>query len=249
MAAVLACGPGAVLSHRSAADLLELRATDRRRIDVTIPGKARRSHRGVQVHRSRTLDPARDVNTIRGIPVTTPSRTLLDLADVLPIRAVERALDQAEIAWRLDLGSLEGQLRRNHGRHGAGPLRALLTSRREPARAGNELEERVLLICRDAGLPRRRPAGSRGQRLHRAAGRRTAIRPDFLWRAHHLILETDGRRTHRTDRAFERDRLRDQRAMAAGWRVVRITWRQVTREPKRIGAVLADLLAKTATPS
>jgi len=76
-----------------------------------------------------------------------------------------------------------------------------------------------------------------------------AIRPDFLWRAHHLILETDGRRTHRTDRAFERDRLRDQRAMAAGWRVVRITWRQVTREPKRIGAVLADLLAKTATPS
>jgi len=241
MAAVLAGGPGAVLSHRSAADLLELRATDRRRIEVTIPGKARRSHRGVQVHRSRTLDPARDVTTIRGIPVTTPSRTLLDLADVLPIRAVERALDQAEIAWRLDLGALEDQLRRNHGRHGAGRLRALLTSRREPALTANELEERMLAICRDAGLP----APEVNVLLVLPDGG-PAIRPDFLWRGHHLIVETDGRRTHRTDWAFERDRLRDQRAMGAGWRVVRITWRQVTREPKRIGALLADLLGAPA---
>jgi len=154
LAAVLACGPGAVLSHRSAADLLELRATDRSRIEVTVLGKARRGHRGVQAHRSRTLDPARDVIAIRGIPVTTPSRTVLDLADVLPIRGVERALDQAEIAWRLDLGALEDQLRRNHGRHGAGALRALLTRRREPALTANELEERMLAICRESGLPR-----------------------------------------------------------------------------------------------
>ncbi|MDQ2895411.1 MAG: type IV toxin-antitoxin system AbiEi family antitoxin domain-containing protein [Actinomycetota bacterium] len=243
MAAVLACGPGAVLSHRSAADLLELRATDRRRIEATIPGKARRSHRGVQIHRSRTLDPARDVTAIRGIPVTTPSRTMLDLADVLPIRAVERALDQAELAWRLDLGALEDQLRRNHGRHGAGRLRAPLADRREPALTANDLEERMLAICREAGLPVPEvnvllvlPDGG------------SAIRPDFLWRAHRLIVETDGRRTHRTDQAFEGDRFRDQRVMLAGWRVVRITWRQLTGEPARIRVLLADLLSRTARP-
>ncbi len=244
LAAVLACGPGAVLSHRSAADLLELRSTDRRRIEVTIPAKAERNHDGVQVHRSRTLDPARDVTAIRGIPVTTPSRTLLDLADVLPIRAVERALDQAEIAWRLDLGALEDQLRRNHGRHGAGRLRALVTDQREPALTANDLEERMLAICRLAGLP----VPEVNVFLVLADGG-PAIRPDFLWRDHRLIVETDGRRTHQTGSAFEGDRLRDQRAMAAGWRVVRITWRQVTREPERIRALVTDLLAARATPA
>lgn len=238
LAAVLACGPGAALSYRSAADLLELRATDRSRIEVTISGTSRRSHRGVQVHRSRTLDPAHDIIVIRGIPVTTASRTLLDLADVLPIRAIERALDQAEIAWRLDLGTLEDQLRRNHGRHGAGRLRALLSSRREPALTANDLEERMLTICRQAGLP----VPEVNEFLVLPDGG-PAIRPDFLWRVHRLIVETDGRRTHQTAQAFERDRLRDQRAMAAGWRVVRITWRQVTREPERIAALLTELLS------
>lgn len=101
----------------------------------------------------------------------------------------------------------------------------------------------MLAICREVGLPVPEvnvllvlPDGG------------SAIRPDFLWRAHHLIVETDGRRTHRTDRAFERDRLRDQRAIAAGRRVVRVTRRQLTREPERIRCSVGGSAGDGATP-
>ncbi len=101
MAAVLACGPGAVLSHRSAAALHELRPTERSGIDVTVPGRSARRHPGIDVHRSTTLTPA-DVTLVSNIPVTTIARTILDLTGVVPERQAERVLDQAEILEGLD---------------------------------------------------------------------------------------------------------------------------------------------------
>lgn len=240
LAAVLACGPGAVLSHRSAADLLALRATSRTRIEVTVPGRARRAHAGVQVHRS-TLRADQDVTVVRGIPVTTVSRTLLDLAHVVRPRELERAVDQAEITHRLNQTALDDQLRRNNGRPGAPRLRALIE--REygpPALTRSELEERFLALCRHRRLP-----APEVNALVALPDGGPPLRVDFLWRAQRLVVETDGRETHGTAFAFEDDRRRDQRATLAGWRVVRVTWGQVTDEPDVVARLVADLLAAT----
>ena len=123
MAAVLACGPGAVLSHRWAAALLEILSHWRAPIDVTAP----RPHRlrGVRVHRSRTLTP-RDVTVHCGIPVTTPVRTLLDLAEVLDRAALARAVNQAQVLRLVRLEDLAAPLARSRGRHGARHLRELV---------------------------------------------------------------------------------------------------------------------------
>jgi predicted transcriptional regulator of viral defense system len=239
MAAVLACGPGAVLSHRSAADRLELRATNRSGIDVTIPGTGSRGFDGIDIHRSTTLDARLDTTIVDGIPCTTVARTLLDLCAVVPRRAVERAFDQAEVMHRLDQRALESQLARNAKRSEAAIMRAIV----EQHRAGStvtwsKFEESFLAVCRDANVPTPEvnvwvtpPDGG------------PALQVDFLWRDARLIVETDGHATHGTRAAFERDRLRDQRLVAAGWRVVRITWRQLTEDPERVARLIVGLLA------
>jgi hypothetical protein len=239
MAAVLACGPGAVLSHRSAAELHELLTTDRARIEVTVPRESRPSVDGVQVHRSRTLTPA-DTTTVDGIPCTTIARTVFDLAAVSPQRRVERALTQGEILGKLDARALEDQLARNATTPAARNLRAALEALRGgPAPTWSEFEERFLALCRRAGVPVPEVNGwvvlDDGE---------PAIRPDFVWRAQRVVIETDGRRFHSSRWAFESDRHRDQRLTLAGWRVVRVTWRQLSREPRRIEALLVGLLGR-----
>ncbi|MGO9499525.1 MAG: hypothetical protein ACLQA5_22865, partial [Solirubrobacteraceae bacterium] len=112
MAAVLACGPEAVLSHRSAAALLELRDWGHTKIEVTVPRRSSRRHDGIKVHRSTTLTDE-DVTVVNNIPCTTVHRTLLDLADVVTQRQLERSFDQAEISERLDLTAINDQLARN----------------------------------------------------------------------------------------------------------------------------------------
>ena len=131
MDAVLACGPGAVLSHRSAADLLGLRPCARAVVELTVPGQRGRRLTGIDAHCSRTLVAA-DVVTVRGIPCTSVARTLLDLADVVDRRALERAIEQAE-----RLGVFDGRLLRDapgraNGRRGAPVLRAILASSSHP---------------------------------------------------------------------------------------------------------------------
>ncbi len=234
MAAVLACGRGAVLSHRSAAALHGLRATSRARIEVTVPGRNRRRHEGIEVHRSTTLTGA-DVTIVDGIPVTTIARTVADLTDVLPGRAVERVLEQGAVMEVLDGRALEDQVTRH--RRGA-CLGQLLDRGRIDAPTESDLEERFLLLCRAAGFPE----PERQVYLDPHDGG-PMVRADFLWREKRLIIETDSARFHGTRSSFESDRRRDQRLILAGWRVIRITWRQITERPDEVVALLRRLLA------
>jgi Protein of unknown function (DUF559) len=242
MAAVLACGDHAVLSHRSAAALWDLRADNRARTDVTLPGKSARSRPGIGVHRSTPLRDA-DVTTHDGIPCTSVARTLLDLAEVIDRRGLERAIEQAEVLRIFDLRAVEDVLgradgRRGGGRRGAKRLRAVLADLGEPALTASALEERFLAICRGAGLP------APEVNVWLDIDDEPAIKADFLWRRARLVVETDGWGAHGTRQAFERDRRRDQRLRLAGFEPVRFTRRQIVREPARVGAMATALHAR-----
>ena len=236
MAAVLACGSHAALSHRSAAALWGLRPTMRAAIDVTVPRRAGFSRPGVDVHRARRLDPA-DVTRVRGVPCTTVARTLLDLAEVLDGQALGRACEQAEVLRILDRRAVDRVLARADGRHGAPALRTVLAEV-GCALTRSELEKRFLALCAAAGVPLPRVNAW----LELDGG---GLEVDFLWDVQRLIVETDGHRTHGTRRAFERDRRRDQRLTLAGWRVVRVTWRQLTLDPDDVARTIGALLAHT----
>lgn len=225
-AAVLACGEGAVISHNSAACLWRLPHRETPRIDVTVPRPGgRRARRTIVVHRAEL--PAQEVACVDGIPVTTPARTLLDLADVVPRRALERAMDEAEYL-RLDLTGLEPR----HGRRGSGLLARVLAEH-EPGSTltSSQLEEQFLRLCRRNSLPRPEVNASL-----------EGYPVDFLWRVHRLVVETDGHAAHGTRAAFERDRVRDADLTAAGWRVLRITHRRLATDRQQVAALLRGLL-------
>jgi hypothetical protein len=237
MAAVLACGPGAVLSHRSAAALHGLIRAGGVRIDVTIPARSCREHRGIKLHRSTTLKPS-DTTREKNIPCTTVARTQLDLAEVINRRGVERAFDQAEMLESFDLRALEDQLARNPHRRGVPLIRSVLTEHYVGSTlTWNEFEERFLAFARAVGLPRPEvnywivlPDGE------------PAIRADFAWPAQRVVVETDGRGTHGTRQAFERDRRKDLRLAAARWRPMRVTTRRLDAEPALVEATARALL-------
>jgi very-short-patch-repair endonuclease len=235
MAAVLACGRGAALSHATAGDQLDLRASASALIDVTSPTGAGRRLAGIRAHRSRNLAPC-DTVLVDGIPTTSWARTLLDLASTLHPEALAAALDRAEITRVFDLAELQDVLERNPGHHGQRPLRALLTSLNPVTkRTRNDFERDFLELIRDAGLPT--PEVNATLYLE---GR--TIHPDFLWREHRLIAETDGWETHRTRWAFERDRARDQLLLRAHYRTVRVTYAQLLREPATVLATIQAAL-------
>jgi predicted transcriptional regulator of viral defense system len=241
MAAVLACGPRAVLSHRSGAALHGIRQDNRAKTDVTLPRPSARSRRTVDVHTSLTLEP-RDVTTVAGIPCTTVARTLVDLGDVVRRREVERAVDQAEVLRVFDGRAVDAALERAGRRRGAGVLRDVLETYEQPTLTRSEIEELVLALCRNADLLIPEVNAS----ITLAGG--VSYEADFLWREHKLIAETDGRDVHTTRKAFEHDRLRDQRLTLAGYTVVRFTWRQVVNEPRSVAEALRSLLARLARP-
>lgn len=221
MAAVLASGPGAVLSHRSAAHLWELRPTSRPRIEVTGP-RAQRSRQGVELRHSRLPDD--DVTVHDQVPVTTPARTIQDLAAILSERDVERVLEQAEI--------LRMWVRPRPGRPGTPTLTRLLEAgRHNPTRS--ELEEAFLAFVTRNGLPQ-------PQRNVKVLTQDGWITVDAMWREQRLIVELDGYDTHGTRSAFERDRARDRALVAEGWRVIRLTWRQLAED--RVARQIRQLL-------
>jgi predicted transcriptional regulator of viral defense system len=234
MAAVLAYGAKATLSYRSAAALHGIRPSGRAKVDVTVPTRSARPRPGIDVHASTTLEAA-DLAQIDGIPCTSLSRTLLDLADVLPARALTKAIDQAEVLRIFDLRAIEEVLSRGSGRRGATLLKLVLAEYDGPTLTDRELEELFLALCEEAGLPR--PAVNEWITLDGGV----AYKADFLWREERLIVETDGWGSHGTRRAFEHDRRRDRRLSVAGWTVVRFTWRDVEREPAEVIETLAAL--------
>jgi len=244
MAAVLACGPGAVLSHRSAARLHGIRDWGYTRIEVTVAGRSPRAHPGVAVHRSTTLTEA-DVTTVDNTPVTTIHRTLLDLAEVVDQRQLERAFDQAEIVEGLDLHAINDQLARNPTRKGAKKVRRVLNEHYiGTTPTENDFEEAFLALTQSLGLPDPTP-----QLYIDPGDGGPMIRADFAWPELRIVVETDGRRTHGTRQAFESDRRRDQRLIAAGWRVIRTTWRQIKNRPHELKPVLLKLLLGPASPN
>jgi very-short-patch-repair endonuclease len=229
LAAVLAGGPQAVLSHHSAAALWGIRPTSRTRIDVTRPYGGRRIA-AIQFHRSSV--PA-DERTVRGgIPVTTLARTLFDLAAEVPERAVERAINEAEVLHLWDEVALDQLLARYPRRPGARAVRQALAGRAAGAtRTRTELEERFLSLLARDGLPR-----------PEVNVILNGYEVDFLWRERGLAVEVDGRAAHATAAAFESDRERDRVLQVAGWRVIRITWRQLNRTPDKVATDLRRLL-------
>jgi hypothetical protein len=239
MAAVLACGPGAVLSHRSAAVLHGLRDWGATKIEVTVPGRTGRARAGIKVHGSTTLTPA-DVTVIDNIPCTTVARTLFDLADAEPRRLLERAFDQAEIQQVLDLDAINDQLARNPTRPAAAKIHSILQAHyigSTPTQT--EIEEVMLALCRRIDIPQ--PQLRQWLTLPDGG---PPIQPDFIWRAQKVIVETDSRKWHDTHQRRENDNDRDQRTLIYHWRTIRTTWRQLTRrahelEPRLIAVLRA----------
>jgi len=229
MAAVLFGGPEAVLSHRSAAELWAIAPRLGRAIDITRK-RAWRASPGIAVHRSSI--PADEIETVAGIPCTCVPRTSLDLAGSTSRDELGRVINQAEVRRLTHSLSMYDMLERYPRRRGAPVLRALLDDREE-ARGitRGELEERfaALLARSDLPLPQRNVS---------LAIRGRFIEADCLWRGQRVIVELDGKQAHGTDLAFEKDRERDRLLMADGWRVARITWRQLRDDAP---TVLADL--------
>ena len=222
-AAVLACGPGAVLSHRSAAVLHEIRDWGATRIEVTVPRRSRRRHTGVSVHCSINLAPA-DIAVINNVPCTSLARTLLDLAGVVTRRQLEWSFDQADTLEVLDINAIDDQLARNPTRRAAKAVRRVLDEHYiGSTRTRSENEELLLSITRGLGLP-----DPECNALIVLPDAGPPIHPDFVWREQRVIVEADSNKWHGSRQRIESDRRRDQRLTATGWTVIRTTWSQMT---------------------
>jgi very-short-patch-repair endonuclease len=234
MAAVLASGERAVLSHRSAAALWGIRQTDRGRIEVTVP-LAKRARPRIQIHRAPL--PPDELATHHGIPVTTPSRTAFDLAAVLPEDRMAKVLSELErLRLPNDPVSLHELLDRHPQGRGSKLLRRQLEDL-EPTHTRSELEDAFNAFLKTTDLP----PPLVNQPLHLQD---RVIHPDFFWPEASLIVELDGRGSHDTRAAFETDRARDRAALVAGLRTVRVTWRQLHAERPQLRADLYRLQAR-----
>ena len=238
MAAVLACGQEAVLSHRSAASLWNLLADNRPRTDVTVPGRTRAGIAAVILHQPRTLD-ERDLTVVDAIPVTAVGRTLLDVAATRPRRELERAFENAERQRVLDLHEVRGVLDRSEGHRGRRPLSALIEQFSElPPTLRSELERDLFERLRAAGLP-----------LPSANVTIAGHEVDFAWLGHKVIVEIDGWEFHRGRLAFERDRRRDIDLQLEGYIVLRFTWARLRDEPDAVIAAVREAIGKSALAS
>jgi very-short-patch-repair endonuclease len=234
MAAVLASGPGAVLSHRSAAALWGIRSNASSSIEVTVP---RRSDFRGRIRRHSASLPADEMTIYEGIPVTTVPRTIFDLATVSSEQGVEAALRESEYLQLYDRLSLPHLLERYPGHRGNRVIRTCLTRRAEtPGRIRSRLEERFLPFLRRHRLP-----APRLNAWIEAGGR--SFQVDCLWADWKQVVELDGYQGHGTRIAFREDRARDRALQVAGYSVTRIAWNQLDDEPAAIAADLRTLLA------
>ncbi len=220
MAAVLACGPDAVLSHRAAAALHELR-TAPGLIEVT--ALTNRAIPGIRCHRSRCLGRS-DRTTIDGIPVTSVNRTLLDIAAQERPQRLRSILETVQRQERLRPRQLDELLAHSAGHRGVTPLRQALSALHDEAPwTQSVLEQRFLELLRDAGLPEPRTNVLVDGEL-----------VDCFWPEHNLVVELDSYGFHRGRRQFEQDRAKDTRHTLAGRRSARITQARVEHEPRTV---------------
>lgn len=233
LAAVYASGDGAVLSHHDAAWLWRLwRGTGRRSIHVTVTAKGRRGQGRVELHCVRDLHPD-DVAIVDGIPVTSVARTLLDMADVLPVQHLKRLFEEAERLRIFDLRAMEGVCARGNGRRGVGRARAATRDAHpDPPWTRSELEREFLDFCREEGLPE--PSVNvwvAGQEV------------DMAWLDRPVVVELDSYEYHRGREAFERDRVRSAELAVAKIPAIRVTERRLTDERRPLKEHLLSLLA------
>lgn len=239
MAAVLACGPDAVLSHRAAAALWRLRPERQGSIDVTAPNRRGRTPGGIRAHRHGSLRES-DRASVRAIPCTSVARTLLDLAGVVGVSELRKAISEAEVLRVFDLTDVQTLIARSTGRRGVARLRMVVFELSpQTARSRSYLEHKFLAMCERGSIP---PP----EVNCKLVVENKPVMPDFLWRDARVVVESDGRETHDTASAFESDRRRDQAFSAAGWQVVRCTWHQVLHEPTRLARTIGKILDRRA---
>jgi very-short-patch-repair endonuclease len=229
LSAVLACGEGAVLSHRSAASLWRIREGEGPAVDVSIPARGRRSHPGIAVHGAKLV--AADKILHRNIPVTTPARTLVDLAHEVSHDDLVRALRETQFLRRFDLRATREALARRPCR----TLRALLE---DLALTQTRLEDRFLRLCDRHRIPR--PLTQRP-----VLGRRV----DFLWPRERVVVETDGWEAHGTRTAFQDDRTMSNALQLRGYTILRFTSTDLKRRPKRVADQIRAALAAGSNPA
>jgi hypothetical protein len=231
LAAVLACGPGSLLSHGSAAWLWGITRYGPKPLAVSTP-TTRRPRPPVEVHRSRGLiDEDRRLEV--GIPVTSVPRTLLDYATTVRFVLLQRGIERAEELRLFDLRKVDAMLARTVGHPGHGALRRALELYREPAFSRSALERRFLELVEQAGLPR--PATG-----FNVAG----YELDMFWPEERFAVELDTFGTHGGPGSFEDDRLRQEDLMLVDVGMTRVTDRRLAREPRRVIARVAGLLEK-----
>jgi very-short-patch-repair endonuclease len=231
MAAVLACGQGAVLSHRAAAAHWGIAPIPSGDIDVLVPGRSRSKQPDIRPHLVRAFD-ARDRTVRDGIPVTSVGRTLFDLAEVWNPRRLRLAWEAAERLGLLDVRDVSRLCENGAGRRGLRTLRALIADRTAPPDTKPGLEEEFRDFCDQYGV--RRPVFN------------VAIGPyvvDALWAKERLIVELDSRAFHDNTAAFEQDRARDADLQVRGYRVLRVTANRLHNEPAAVAAQIRALLS------
>jgi very-short-patch-repair endonuclease len=222
MAGALACGPDAAVSHHSAGGLWHLLRERPQRVEMTMPGTWKRRHPGLRTHCSMTLMPV-DRRRIHGIPLTSPARTILDLAASLDPPVLEGVVAEAERRHLTHPSDLVEQLDRNPRRRGSAALRSVLGLEGGPAFTRSDAEARLLALVRETGLP-----------VPVSNAIVAGCEVDLFWREARLIVEFDSFAFHGDRRAFEQDRLRDAELQAAGFRVIRVTWRQLVDQPEAV---------------
>jgi very-short-patch-repair endonuclease len=235
MAAVLAAGPGAVLSHRAAAALWAIRQSTRTATEVIAPRRCGRP--GIDAY--RIILPRDEIAVENGIPVTNPARTLFDLAAVVTQQQLEHALNEAEIRRLTSSLPLDALIARHPRRRGTQALNRALEKQRQHGETviRSDFETAFLDFTERHGLPR--------PHMNQPLG---PYEPDALWPDQRLIVELDSYDIHTTRQAFEADRKRDRDLRTNHYRTVRITWRQLTHDPYTLARQLRTLLTAGPRP-
>ena len=227
-AALLYAGDNVVLSHESAAALWGLTAHPSF-VALTVIDRHVRIRSQLVIHHAKTLD-IRDISLRHGLPVTSPARTLIDCAGRSDM---DQLLNEARAQNLVTDTAIHQAIDRCPGRKGTGPMRRLLEAEQAPGYTRSEAERRLKRIIEDANIE----TPIFNQPL-------LGYKPDALWRRQKVIVEVDGYRFHGHRQAFERDRARDAHFVAAGYVVVRFTWRQLTQRPFEVAATIARTLAR-----